>query len=84
MLSDNKIQGTVFDHLTKREKEIVALILNGLSNLEMAQELSLKANTISTFRKSIYEKLSINNDVDLTLLAIREGILEVPQDSKIC
>lgn len=51
--------------LTERELEIAELYGKGLGNLEIANRLGLKQNTVSTVKKRIYEKLNIENVVEL-------------------
>lgn len=51
--------------LTEREIEIAELYAKGLGNLEIASRLDLKQNTISTVKKRIFEKLNIENIVEL-------------------
>jgi len=51
--------------LSERELQIAELLAKGFGNLEIANELSLKQNTVSTFKKRIFEKLNIENLVDL-------------------
>ena len=50
-------------------------ILEGQKNQEISDILSLSPKTVSTYRQRIYEKLDIKNDVELTRLAYRHGIL---------
>lgn len=51
--------------LSERELEIANLYAQGLGNLEIANQLDLKQNTISTVKKRIFEKLEIENLVEL-------------------
>lgn len=51
--------------LSDRELQIAELLAKGYGNLEIANELSLKQNTISTFKKRIMEKLGLNSLVEL-------------------
>ncbi|WP_223599056.1 response regulator transcription factor [Chryseobacterium sp. GVT01B] len=51
--------------LSKREFEIFKLLGEGNGNLEIANELNIKAGTMSTYKKRIYSKLSINSLIDL-------------------
>jgi DNA-binding NarL/FixJ family response regulator len=51
--------------LSEREMQIAKLYAKGLGNLEIANNLDLKQNTISTFKKRIFEKLEIDNLVSL-------------------
>ena len=51
--------------LTSRELQIAELYAKGLGNLEIANILEVKQNTISTTKKRIFEKLEIENIVEL-------------------
>lgn len=51
--------------LSERELEISRLFAQGYGNLEVANELDVKQNTISTFKKKIFEKLKIQNMIEL-------------------
>ena len=60
--------------LSKRERQIFNLILEGFTTTEIAVLLQIKTNTVSSIKKNIYIKLNINSTVDLVKLAIKEGI----------
>jgi len=51
--------------LTERELQIAEMYTEGLGNLEIANRLNIKQNTVSTIKKRIFEKLKIENIVDL-------------------
>ncbi|NIF06224.1 response regulator transcription factor [Chryseobacterium sp. Tr-659] len=51
--------------LTKRELQIAELYAEGYGNLEIANSLNIKQNTVSTIKKNIFEKLKIENLVEL-------------------
>ncbi|AKK73894.1 LuxR family transcriptional regulator [Chryseobacterium sp. P1-3] len=51
--------------LTKRELEIAEMYAEGLGNLEIANKLDIKQNTVSTIKKNIFSKLKIENLVEL-------------------
>ena len=55
--------------LTMREKEIVQLVVSGLTTVEIAEKLFLSTNTIETHRRNIYRKLNIKNLPDLVNFA---------------
>jgi two-component system response regulator NreC len=61
--------------LTKREKEVVCLVAEGLSSREIAEQLHLGVKTVETHRANIMEKIGVHNTVDLIKYAIREGII---------
>jgi DNA-binding NarL/FixJ family response regulator len=54
-----------FSTLSKREKEIMQLLLSGESNKSISQKLELKSNTVSTYKKLIYYKIGVDNLIDL-------------------
>lgn len=61
-----KINGLhAIEILSKREFEIVEHLLDGWKTGEIAKKLSLKSNTISTFKKSIFLKLKVESVIDL-------------------
>lgn len=51
--------------LTKRELQIAELYAEGYGNLEISNSLNIKQNTVSTIKKNIFEKLKIENMVEL-------------------
>lgn len=54
--------------LTDREFEIATMYAEGLGNLEIANKLDVKQNTVSTVKKRIFDKLKIENIVELVEL----------------
>ncbi len=54
--------------LTEREMEIAEMYAKGLGNLEIANHLNIKQNTVSTLKKRIFEKLDIDNILELVEL----------------
>lgn len=53
------------NQLSERELEIAVLYSKGFGNLEIANELSIRQNTVSTYKKRIFEKLGIEKMIDL-------------------
>jgi DNA-binding NarL/FixJ family response regulator len=60
--------------LTAREKDVLALIGNGLRNAEVAQALNLSENTIASYIKGIYRKLGISSRAEASWHAVRLGL----------
>jgi len=54
-----------FIGLTERELQIAKLYAEGYGNLEIANKLDIKQNTVSTLKKRIFDKLKIDNIVEL-------------------
>jgi DNA-binding NarL/FixJ family response regulator len=59
--------------LTPREEQVVALVAEGLSNGEIAQELALSRHTIKKYLFRIFDKLGISTRVELVLYAVNHG-----------
>jgi DNA-binding NarL/FixJ family response regulator len=51
--------------ITKREKQILAMIADGMGNKEIADNLGKSIRTIETHRFNIMKKLKVNNVVEL-------------------
>ena len=52
---------SVLDALTVREKEVIDLLLNNLSNSQIAERLNIKKRAVENYISSIYEKTDIND-----------------------
>lgn len=61
--------------LTEKEKKLLPLIAQGRSSEEMAEMLSLKKNTIESYRKDLLEKFKVSNSNELINYAHRTGLL---------
>ena len=63
------------NRLSERELQIAELYAKGAGNLEIANALDLKQNTVSTFKKRIFEKLKVDSLVELVeLMRIHHSI----------
>ena len=65
-----------FDTLTNREMEVMMLLVRGKKAKEIGHMLGLNDKTVATYKYRILEKLDIQNEVKLTHMAIRHGILD--------
>jgi two-component system nitrate/nitrite response regulator NarL len=61
--------------LSEREREILALIAQGASNRQIAQQLYLSENTVRTHLAHILEKLGLENRVQAAAYALRHGLV---------
>ncbi len=65
-----------FETLSERELQVMLMITKGMKVQEIADKLCLSPKTVNSYRYRIFEKLNVKNDVELTLLAIRHGLVE--------
>lgn len=60
--------------LSERELEVVALVASGLRNKEIANKLFISEQTVKTHLSNIFQKLEINDRLELALYAMRNGL----------
>jgi DNA-binding NarL/FixJ family response regulator len=65
------------ERLSHREYQVFRLLSQGRSVGEIAEQLSLSPNTVSTYRARILDKTGVRNDVELALYAVRQELLQV-------
>lgn len=63
--------------LTNREREVLVQIADGLSNKEIAHQLSIGVRTVETHRERIMRKLDIHSVAGLTRFAISQGMVSL-------
>ena len=63
--------------LTPREREVIQLLAEGKTSKEVAVALNLSVKTAETHRTNLMRKLDLHSVADLTLYAIRNGIVQV-------
>lgn len=61
--------------LTKREKEVLKLIYEGLSSAEIADKLFISHHTVETHRKNLLSKTGSKNATQLINMAIKAGVI---------
>jgi DNA-binding NarL/FixJ family response regulator len=69
------------DSLTDREREVLVLVAQGLSNQQIADSLVISERTARTHVSNILGKLGVVSRTQAALLAIREGIAPAPPAS---
>ncbi len=62
-----------YDGLTEREREVLELVAEGLSNYEVGERLGLAEKTIKHYMTNILGKLQVRSRVEAALLVAREG-----------
>ncbi|MDE7153505.1 MAG: response regulator transcription factor [Muribaculaceae bacterium] len=69
------------ENLSPREVEIVGCVARGMSNKEIADELCVSINTVTTHRRNISSKLGIHSPVGLAIYAIINKIIDLPSQN---
>lgn len=62
-------------HLTKREREILRMVINGAPNKEIADSLGKSVRTVETHRFNIMKKIGVNNAIDMVNKAVKENLV---------
>ena len=75
----NRGESSPLGILSAREMQVMMMITSGQGTQQISDTLFLSPKTVSTYRHRLYEKLDVANDVELTHLAIRHGLLDNPQ-----
>ncbi|HEX4871051.1 MAG TPA: UvrY/SirA/GacA family response regulator transcription factor [Nevskiaceae bacterium] len=68
--------GSPFEQLSQRETQVMIMVTKGYSTQEISDRLHLSPKTVSTYRYRLFEKLNVTNDVELTRMAMRYGLLD--------
>ena len=65
-----------FAILSPRERQIVTMVVNGLSSAAIGAHLHLSPKTVDTYRSRVMAKLGVSGVTALVRLAVREGLVE--------
>lgn len=65
---------SLLDELSEREREVAVLIGRGLSNADIASELFLSVPTVKTYVGRLFDRLGVENRVQIALLAHDAGL----------
>lgn len=61
--------------ITRREKQVLALIVEGLTNSEIASQLHISIKTVDSHRTNLLEKLSARNTASLVRIALEQDLI---------
>ena len=70
------VSDSPFDARSEREIQIALMIVGCQKVQTISDKLCLSPKTVNTYRYRIFEKLTISSDVELTLLAVRHGMVD--------
>jgi two-component system invasion response regulator UvrY len=71
----NPNEDSPFDILSEREMQVMLMITQGQKVQDISDQLFLSPKTVNSYRYRLFEKLDIENDVELTHMAIRYGVI---------
>jgi DNA-binding NarL/FixJ family response regulator len=66
------------EELSRREMDVLALVVQGLSNKQIAKELFIDETTVKTHLHRIFEKLDVRDRTQLAILALQKGWCQAP------
>lgn len=72
-----------FESLSEREMQVLLMMLDGQTISAISEKLCLSPKTVSTYRTRLYAKLGVQNDIELTRLALLHGVVETVTNMKI-
>lgn len=75
--------GSPFEQLSQRETQVMLMVTKGYSTQDISDSLHLSPKTVSTYRYRLFEKLGVSNDVELTRMAMRYGLLDEKTSASI-
>ncbi len=75
--SYTKEVATPFEKLSERELQTALMIANGKKAQTIANTFNVSPKTVNSYRYRIFDKLEINSDVELALLAVKHGVLDI-------
>lgn len=75
-MRDRHQKNEVLNDLSKRETEVIALICQEYSSIEIAEKLFISKATVDVHRKNILQKTGVKNLVGLIRFAIQHGIVK--------
>lgn len=68
-------QSKTYPTLTKREKQLIALLAQGKTTAIIAEELFLSKFTVDTYRKNLLQKFKVKNSSELLMLILQEKLM---------
>ncbi len=70
---------TKIESLTDREREVIALIGEGLKNKQVGERLFISETTVTHHLSSVFSKLEVSDRLELIIYAFRHGLAKMPQ-----
>lgn len=77
--SHSPVSVSIIESLTSREREVIALLAEGLKNKQVAERLHISETTVRHYLTSIFNKLDVHDRVELIMYAYRYGLATPPR-----
>jgi DNA-binding NarL/FixJ family response regulator len=78
--SDSTDRVEIVDNLTSREIDILELVVEGMTNKEIASALNISENTVKIHLRNILDKLHLQNRIQAAVYAVRQGLVDKTQN----
>jgi DNA-binding NarL/FixJ family response regulator len=75
--SKNNQNNSKNEKLTKREKEVVQLVVDGLTNKEIADKLFISIRTVDSHKNNVMQKLKLKSSVELVKYILKNNIIDI-------
>lgn len=73
---NHSLEASPFESLSHRELQIALMVMDSVKTTQIAQLLHVSPKTVNTYRYRLFEKLNIQNNMELAMLASRHGLLK--------
>ena len=70
---------TKIESLTEREREVIALVGEGLKNKQVGERLFISETTVTHHLSSVFSKLEVSDRLELIIYAFRHGLAKMPK-----
>lgn len=72
-------ESTKIESLTDREREVIALVGEGLKNKQVGERLFISETTVTHHLSSVFSKLEVSDRLELIIYAFRHGLAKMPE-----
>lgn len=73
----NRNRHDPYGSLTGRERQVLQLVAEGLTNRQVAEDLCISHRTVETHRSRLMQKLDLHSEADILRYALERGIIEI-------
>jgi PAS domain S-box-containing protein len=75
---DLSANNDIIETLSKREKQVLIMIADGMTSAQIGKQLHLSANTINVHRQKLMAKLDLHSTAEVTRFTIAHGLIRKP------